>query len=722
MNAVTRDAASLFEGRSIQVHSLGDGLIDLCFNAQDGAINKFDTRTVEELKQAVATIAAADGVTGVLITSAKEAFIVGADITGFDKLFAQTEAGLSATNSRSNQVFIALESLPVPSVVAINGLALGGGLEAALAADLRVMSTSAQIGLPEVKLGLFPGFGGTVRLPRIAGAKVAIDWITSGRSIKAGEALAAHVVDAVAEPASLCDRAIELLKAAIADEAGWRARRATRVGPLHEPGIEQLFAEAKQTVAARSPRHQPAALAAVELLERAAPLDRDAALALEGEAFARIAKTQAAGSLIQVFLNDQFIRKASKTYARGARAVKSVAVIGAGIMGGGIAFTSASRGMPVRMKDIRQDQLELGITEARKLLGKQVSAGRGSQQQAEAVLASIVPQLDYTAIDGVDVIVEAVVENLRIKHSVLQEVQALARPDAVIASNTSSLRIDDLAQPLSRPENFVGMHFFNPVPSMPLVEVIRGRQSSDVAVATVVAYALALGKTPIVVRDGPGFLVNRILTPYMQGFGRLVADGADFARIDQALEAFGWPMGPAYLNDVVGMDTGIHVAELICAGFPERLRRTWPDALGVMVGYKRFGQKSGAGFYRYEIDPRGKPKKILAPESYELLEAVQPNGLQEFPAQEMVERMMLPMIIEAARCLEEGIVASAPELDMAMLLGVGFPQYLGGPLKYADWLGMKQIVELSERYAHLGPQYAVTARMREMAEKHERYY
>jgi 3-hydroxyacyl-CoA dehydrogenase/enoyl-CoA hydratase/3-hydroxybutyryl-CoA epimerase/enoyl-CoA isomerase len=181
-------------------------------------------------------------------------------------------------------------------------------------------------------------------------------------------------------------------------------------------------------------------------------------------------------------------------------------------------------------------------------------------------------------------------------------------------------------------------------------------------------------------------------------------------------------MGPAYLNDVVGMDTGVHVADIICAGFPERLRRTWPDALGAMVAKGRFGQKNGAGFYRYETDPNGKPRKLPAPESYDLLKSVQPDGPREFEPQEMVERMMLPLIIESARCLEEGVVASAPELDMAMLLGVGFPQYLGGPLKYADWLGLKQVIELSERYAHLGPQYAATERMREMAEKNERYY
>ena len=233
--------------------------------------------------------------------------------------------------------------------------------------------------------------------------------------------------------------------------------------------------------------------------------------------------------------------------------------------------------------------------------------------QVESVLALDHAAAGLRGLDDVDVVVEAVVENLPVKHSVLRELETAVRADAVIASNTSSLRIDDLAAPLARPENFAGMHFFNPVPMMPLVEVIRGSHTSDAALGTVVSYAQALGKIPIVVRDGPGFLVNRILTPYMQAFAKLLDDGADYEQIDAAMEAFGWPMGPAYLNDVVGMDTGVHVAETICAGFPERLRRTWKDPLQAMVASGRLGQKNGKGFYRYESGAGGKPKKLPDP-------------------------------------------------------------------------------------------------------------
>jgi len=714
----------MFQGESIRVSALPDGFVELCFDRKDDAINKFDERTVSELQQAITVASAHEGLRGVLITSAKQSFIVGADIGGFGALFSKPQQEVMSSNMASNRVFHAVEELPVPVVVALNGFALGGGLEAALAADYRVMAQDGQIGLPEVKLGLFPGFGGTVRLPRVAGIEVALRWILGGEPSKAAAAEKARVVDYVASPASLRETSLEVLGQAARGELDWRARRAAKLGPVNNASFDTnaAFDEAKRTLVARMPKHQPAAQAALDLLRDSMAMDRDGALTAEAAAFARIAKTQAAGSLVQIFLSEQQVKKAAKRHASNGRRVQRAAVVGAGIMGGGIAFTSASRGIPVVMKDIAQGQLDLGIGEARKLLGKRVTAGRLAPDKADVVLASIVSQLTYQDFNATDVIVEAVVENLQIKHEVLRELEQNARPDAVIASNTSSLRIDDLAAPLARPENFVGMHFFNPVPMMPLVEVIRGARTSEAAVGTVVSYALSMGKTPIVVRDGPGFLVNRILTPYMQAFGRLLADGADHEQIDAAMEAFGWPMGPAYLNDVVGMDTGVHVAEIICAGFPERLRRTWKDPLQIMVAHGRLGQKNGLGFYRYEISATGKPVKHADPVARVLLQDVQTQGRRSFSDAEIIERMMLPLILESARCLEEGVVASAAELDMALLLGVGLPSYLGGALKYADWLGLERVIELSERYAALGSQYLATPAMRSMARERRKYY
>jgi 3-hydroxyacyl-CoA dehydrogenase/enoyl-CoA hydratase/3-hydroxybutyryl-CoA epimerase/enoyl-CoA isomerase len=648
----------------------------------------------------------------VLVTSAKEAFIVGADIFEFTALFAQPEAEIAAHIAMQNTVFTAFEDLNLPSVSAINGLALGGGFEMALACDARIMSETAQVGLPEVSLGLFPGFGGTVRLPRVAGVATAIEWISSGKPQSAQTALASGAADAVTAPDRLRSVAAEYLEALIAS-GEWRSRRPNRRGPVSILAPE-AFLRAKQ-VLAKTAIHQPAALAAVELMERAAEVSRDAALKLEHAAFAKIARTQAAASLVQVFINDQVIRKKGKAYARVGRKVQRAAVLGAGIMGGGIAYTSAVRGIPVIMKDIARNALDLGLAEARKLVGKQVESGRLKPDKAEAVVASIRPTLDYSGVESVDVVIEAVVENIKVKKTVLAEVESLVGPSTIIASNTSSLSIAEMAGVLARPENFVGMHFFNPVPAMPLVEVIRGPRTSDEAAATIAGYASAMGKTPVVVKECPGFLVNRILTPYLLGFLRAIHDGADYLAVDRVMEGFGWPMGPAYLADVIGMDTLMHVLQVIADGFAKRMKIEFPDAVELFVRHERFGQKSGTGFYRYETDPKGRPRKCVDPQTAQLLANIQPSGPKPFEDGELVERLMLPMLIEAVTCFEEDIAESAAEIDMSLLLGLGFPRYAGGPLKYAEWLGMKHVVERCDAYASLGPLYTPTDGMRAAA-------
>lgn len=715
----------MYQGKTLRVASIPDGFVELCFDRENSAINKLDQLAMREVGEAVQAIAARNDVRGVLITSAKDAFIVGADITEFLEMFAAPDDELHAIFERSNSALSALEDLPAPTVVAINGFALGGGFELALSADLRVISQAAQVGFPEVNLGLFPGFGGAVRMPRLASPQVAVEWITTGKPAKPQQALAAGVVDEVVAGENLRSAALELLRKAATGERDWRARRAVKLAPAADAAkaAAEIEAIAAKLEARAAQTHQPAAAAAARLMARSIAEPRDAALRMETIGFAQIARTQAANSLVQIFLSEQQIKRQSKELAKRARPVKQAAVLGAGIMGGGIAYASAVRGTPVLMKDINQKQLDLGVNEARKLLAKQVAAGRMEQQQADAVLASIKPQLDYSGFDRPDVVIEAVIEKMEIKHAVLREVEASVREDVVIASNTSSLRIDDLAAPLARPQNFVGMHFFNPAPVMPLVEVVRGARTSETTLATVVGYALAMGKTPIVVKDGPGFLVNRVLTPYMLAFIQLVSEGVDFVEIDRVMEAFGWPMGPAYLNDVIGMDTGTHVFDIISAGFPSRLQRSKSaDALRLMNERGWLGQKSGQGFYKYERDPAGKPKKSVAAEVYELLASVQPSGARALPAEEIVERMMLPMIAEAAWCLEDGVVGSAQELDMALLLGLGLPRYLGGALKYADWLGLKKVVQLSERYAALGGHYSIPEGLRRRAANNERYY
>lgn len=711
----------MFAGQCIQVALGNDSIAHLVFDRRGDSINKLDKTTLQELERAIGSISSNERIRGVLVSSAKDKFIVGADIKEFGDLFSSDDVALAAHMRWANGIFCAFEDLAVPSVVAINGMALGGGLEFALCGTFRVMAEDAQLGLPEVSLGLFPGYGGTVRLSRLAGARTACEWIASGKVRRAAEAMAARVVDAVVPAAVLLDEARDLLQRAMTDALNVEASRLKKLNSLPKEAGD-VFADLMAKMATPQSQHQPAARLAVEAMARGAICGRDEALDHERTLFVQVAKTQAADAMIQAFHNQQALKKLFGRHRANARLVRTAGVLGAGIMGGGIAFTSAIKGVPVRLKDIAQGQLDLGMAEARKQIARQIKSGRVSEEKGKQVLADIRPQLDYAGFAECDVVVEAVVENLAVKHAVLSEVERVVGPDTIIASNTSSLRIDDIAAPLQRPQNFVGMHFFNPVPVMALVEIIKGSKTSDVAVSTAVEYAVTMGKTPIVVQDCPGFLVNRVLTPYVRAFLDLVAEGVDFVRIDQVMESFGWPMGPAYLQDVVGIDTGCHVFDIIAAGYPSVMPPQERNALALMVANRRYGQKNGIGFYRYEADAAGKPKKSVTEDTYTLLKAIQPPMPLAISDQEIVERMMLSSILEAARALVDGVVASPGELDMAMLLGIGYPQHLGGPLKYADWLGLPKVVELGEQYGYLGPQYRVPDKLRDMAVAAESFY
>ena len=713
----------LFEGQTIKVDVQEGGVAELRFDRGNEAVNKLDNLTFDELRRALDTIKAAPAIRGVLITSAKDAFIVGADIFEFTRVFKQPEQDIEAFVAGNSAIITAHGDLPVPTVAAINGLGLGGGLEVALAADYRVMSSAAKIGFPEITLGLFPGYGGTVRLPRLAGLVTSAEWIVSGAQQGPDRAVMAGVADAVAAPDILRFAALALLNRAIAGEADWQERRhrmKQSLGVDKEEAASHL-APAK-TQAAKALPHLPAAHFVVELLEQASSLGRDAALALEAETFAKVAKTQAADSLVAIFVNEQAVKKSIRRYAKDAPPVRRAAVAGAGVMGGGIAYQSASRGVPIVMKDISAAALDLGMSEARKLLAKAVETGRLTQDKADATLRSITPSLTYGGFDKAGVVIEAVVENIAIKQAVLREIEEITSPAAILTSNTSSLRIGDLARTLRRPENFLGMHFFNPVPKMPLVEVVRGSKTSPQAIAAVMGYAAAMGKTPIVVEDCPGFVVNRVLTPYLIAFLRLVHDGADYKEIDNAMEAFGWPMGPAYLIDVIGMDISQHVVEIVSAGFSPRMDVAFETALEILLRAGRLGQKNGHGFYKYQNDSKGRPRKEIDPETETLLAAARPNGKIGFGSEEIVARMMLPLILEAARCAGEGIAASPGDVDMCLILGLGLPRYLGGALKYADYLGLKKIIESADKWESLGPIYRPSERLRAMAAAGEVFY
>ena len=713
----------IYQGKAITVAALEDGIVELKFDREGESVNKFDRLTLSELREAITAIGAEASVKGAIVTSGKEAFIVGADIGEFLTLFGLPEDELLAGNLATNRIFNAFEDLPLPTVVAINGLALGGGLEMCLAADYRVMADSARIGLPEVKLGINPGWGGTVRLPRLIGADNAIEWIASGKENDAQTALKVGVVDALVAPARLREAALDLCRRAMAGELDHRARRQPKLEKLKLNQLEQMmaFESAKGYVAGQAGPHYPAPLEAVKTIQKAASHGRDKALEIEALGLVKLAKTEVARSLVGLFLNDQALKRQARAYDKAARPVKLAAVLGAGIMGGGIAYQSAVKGTPILLKDIREEAIQLGLDEAAKLLGNRVEKGRLTPAQMAEALNAIRPTLSYGDFAQVDMVVEAVVENPKVKQAVLAEVEAQVGADTILATNTSTISIDLLAAGLKRPENFCGMHFFNPVHMMPLVEVIRGAKSSEVAIATTVAYARTMGKTPIVVNDCPGFLVNRVLFPYFGGFTRLVAAGVDFQRIDKVMEAFGWPMGPAYLLDVVGIDTAHHAREVMAAGYPERMKDDGRSAIDALYEAGRLGQKNGKGFYAYHPDKSGKPKKLADPGVLEVLAPVV-GAPREFSDEEIVAVMMLPLCLEAVRCLEDGIVASAAEADMGLVYGIGFPPFRGGALRYIDSLGVAEFVALADRYAEFGPLYQPTEQLREMAKAGRKFF
>lgn len=711
----------IFEGQSLNCQLLDDGIAEVCFDNQTESVNKFDRQTLEELKSVTEALTQASQVKAVIVTSSKPVFIVGADITEFQGLFANSREELLEWTAKANQIFTAFEDLPVPTVAAINGFALGGGMEMVLACDLRVAADVAQVGLPETKLGLIPGFGGTTRLPRVIGSDNAIEWIATAKQHKADQALKVGAIDAVTTLEQLKDVAITMAKDAAANQLDWQARRAQKKAPLGLNKLEAVMAfnTAKGMVGAKAGKNYPAPMEAIRVIEESATLSRDEALKIEHEGFVNLAQTSQADALIQIFLNDQLLKKKAKVAAKSAqKAIKTSGVLGAGIMGGGIAYQSSVKGVPAVMKDIRQEALDLGMGEAMKILNKGMQIGKVSAEKMARTLAAIKPTLNNDDIKPVDIVVEAVVENPKVKDAVLQEAEGLIADDAILTSNTSTISIDLLAKNLQRPEQFCGMHFFNPVHKMPLVEVIRGSKTSDETVAAVVAYASAIGKSPIVVRDCPGFFVNRVLFPYFRGFSQLLQEGADFRVVDKTMEKFGWPMGPSYLLDVVGIDTAVHCVGVMAEGFPERMSALANDPVELLYKKDLFGQKNGAGFYAYSKDKKGRPQKTVDDQVFSIIG--QPE--KEFSAEEIVERLMVPMIFEVIRCFEEGIVETPAEADMGLIYGLGFPPFRGGALKYADALGIDKLIELADKYSHLGAAYEAPEKLKSMAKDGKTFY
>ncbi|HEX4147381.1 MAG TPA: 3-hydroxyacyl-CoA dehydrogenase NAD-binding domain-containing protein [Pirellulales bacterium] len=694
----------------------------ITLDAPDKGANILSRGVLEELEPMLDDLLARKGLAGLIFRSAKPGiFIAGADIREFAASEGISREEVIAFATRGRELFARLSKAPLVTVAAIDGLCLGGGAELAMWCDRRLMSDSpkAQFGFPEVKLGMFPGWGGTARTPRMIGLYNAIELVTSGEAIDGRAAVLLGLASDVVPSARLDEAARQLVRDErrtgeyLPDRQRW-----SQPIVMDETELTFLAATASAFIQQQTKGHYPAPLAALELMLGASQVDLETAGQQEAEAFAELFGTPINRALINVFLLTDRNKKDPGVVAKGVEAgqIKSVGVVGAGIMGAGIAAACAKRELPVTITDANQAALAGGV---RKAL-EEVSFNKATRSADAQKMLKYVPLVNATTLDaelaGCDLVIEAIVENPQAKQELYARLEPGLKPEAILASNTSAISIAQLAAKLEHPERFVGIHFFNPVRQMPLVEVIRGPRTSDQAVATAVAFAKAIGKSPIVVEDGPGFLVNRLLLPYMNEALELLREGIDPRRVENAAKSFGMPMGPLTLYDVVGLDTALRAGQVMHQAFPDRVVQS--PVLEAMVKAGRLGQKSGRGFYSYgDKKGKGQPDPTL-------MEVLGPlvQGKAQLGDEQLRDRLFLPMVVEASRILDEKKVRDPRDVDLGLIFGIGFPPFLGGLLFWADRQGAKSIVERLQAFQSLGARYQPTQRMRDMAASGGRFY
>jgi 3-hydroxyacyl-CoA dehydrogenase/enoyl-CoA hydratase/3-hydroxybutyryl-CoA epimerase len=702
------EAPPLAASRAFTLERQGDTAI-LWFDLPGEKVNKFSTPVLHELSELVDELASSRELKSVIIASRKPGiYIAGADVTEFTTVLGADQA--KAYVLLGQQVFTKISKLPQVTVAAINGACLGGGCELALSCDWRVITDSpkSQIGLPEVKLGIFPAWGGTSKLPRLIGLPGALDIILNGKSLDGKRAKKAGLVDDVVEPGILLEVAKKFAARGKRKGKG-RTKFYIEGNPLAR---NLIFSKARKAVLAQTHGHYPAPLKAIEVMAYAMSAGVERGMLREADEAASLVSNDVAQNLVRLF----FLMEESKKDPFTAKPldVSYVGVLGAGVMGGGIAGIVADKtDAEVRMRDISMKAIGGGMKAAAKVWRKKVERRRMTRGEMLRKLARITGTTDWSGFSRADVVIEAVVENVEIKRQVLAEFEALSKPNAIFATNTSTIPITRIASEAKRPENVVGMHFFNPVDRMPLVEVIRGAKTSDAAMATTAALARKLGKTVVYCNDGPGFIVNRILGPYMNESAFLLEEGNSIESLDRAMVDFGMPMGPMALLDEVGIDVAAKVAGILSEAFGARMEKS--GVVEKLYADGRHGKKNGKGLYRYDGGKRQGPDASV----YKVLGIRNPKPAD---ATQVTERMVLAMINEASLILEEKIAGSAGELDLAMIMGTGFPPFRGGLLRYADSLGLPYVVSRLDALTTVGPRFRPNEPLKRMADRDGKFY
>ena len=690
-----------------------DRLATLTFDSPDKKLNVFTRTALQELETVLQGLAGRNDIGCLVLLSGKPAgFIAGADVEEIARV--TDPVGAEAGSRVGHRLFAAWEALPFPTVAAIRGVCLGGGLEISLASTFRVASDRAdtKLGLPEVQLGILPGWGGSTRLPRLIGIADALDLILTSRTVDGRKALKLGLVDALLPDSRFLDEvrnfALAHLGSKHRDAAGTDLKE--MLLEKNPVGRKILFDQARKKTLEQSRGHYPAPLRAIEVVRVGIEQGVKAGFDAEARAVAELATSRISKNLVHVFHLTENAKKETGLPGAEPRQVKSTAVLGAGVMGGGIAQLIADKtNLPVRMKDVNDQALATGMMHAAELFDKQVKRRRLSLPESKRKMGLLLPTLDFSGFARADLVIEAIVENLGVKQDVFAEAAKHVRADAVLASNTSSLSIAGIGAKTPERARVVGMHFFNPVGKMPLVEVIAPEGSDPVAVNTVFAYTRKLGKTPILVRDTPGFLVNRLLMFYSTEALWLLDEGYRMEDLDKAMTEWGMPVGPITLTDEVGIDVAFKVAHILRDAFGERL--PIPAWLDKVPSSGRLGTKNGKGFYLYE----GKERKGPDASVYALL-GLHPT-VENPDAGLIADRMVLPMVNEAARCLEEKVAKSASDVDLALIFGTGFPPFRGGLCRWADQEGLGQILRTLERLeSSVGDRFRPSEELRRTSE------
>ena len=701
-----------------------DGVAVVTLDVPNAAVNTFTRLVREEFARVLDQLERDPAIQAAVIRSGKpDVWVAGADIEEF--LQIETSSQAEAMSRDGHALLDRLENLRTPVVAAINGACLGGGLEAALACAYRVASDAPKtvFALPEVQLGLIPGGGGTQRLPHLVGLEAALDMILTGKNVRGRKALQIGLVHELVHPAILDEIAIARARS-LADGALRRGAPSGPHGARHllldenRVGRALVIRQAREKVLARTRGHFPAPLAALDAVANGFAHGSERGYREEARLFGELAVSEVSRQLVFLFFATTALKKDPGVTepAPPPLPIRKLAILGAGFMGSGIASIAAPQGTIVRLKDADHARVGKGLATVRETLRDRLTKKQITRQQLDDYMSLVGGTIEYAGFQNVDLVIEAVFEDLAVKQTVLRETEVATRPASIFASNTSTIPIARIAEASKRPDRVIGMHFFSPVTKMPLLEVITTPTTAPEVTATVVSYGKSLGKTVIVVNDAPGFFVNRILAPYINEAGILLDEGVAIDAVDRALVDFGFPVGPITLIDEVGLDIAGKSGAIMVDAFGARLAPS--QSLQRVVSAGRTGRKGKSGFYKY--DEAGK-KSGVDPSVYDLMPTGQRRA--ELPGDEIQRRCVLAMVNEAARCLQEGVLRAPRDGDVGAVFGIGFPPFRGGPFRYVDSLGTERIVRALEGLnADRAPRFAPAQLLIEMAREGRRFY